>query len=138
MSKKKITVHLGDIEPAVINGPIKDICELLQKFKDQQESRGFTNIHLVHSEGHCYECEGPSEYYLRGDRDETTEERARRLAKAREDKNAEQKRSEKALALKRKLYEELKKEFDPPNKPIECTSGHPDSYYNNKSRKEFN
>lgn len=110
----KVTVHLCDVPPSAFRGDIEDIYNFLRRLKSGYENNGFTNIHLEHSEGHCYECEGPSEYFLRGDREETKEERAKRIIKAKEIKQQDAVRKAKVEKVRRDLYEQLKREFDPP------------------------
>lgn len=120
MNKKRVTENLQELCDADICGLIECVCEYFNKLKDVYEQKGYTNLRISVSEGRCYECEGHSTFWLVGDRDETDDERKKRVNEQKKVKQNEEARKQKELLFRRNMYEELKKEFDPPTKFIPC------------------
>lgn len=88
-----------------------DFIIYLQELKDDAEEKGFSDLSISYDEAHS-EYGDKSEIYVCGNRIETESEFARRMKKLFSTKKADHALAQKLKEERKKLYKELKKEFE--------------------------
>lgn len=109
--KKTVTNKLACIDPDTItSGLLLDIVTRLKNLSDSYTKDGYTNVVLDPDVGYEGEIQ---DIYLYGDRIETDEEYAERLAHNRAVEANQQAEKEKQRQVELQLYHKLKAKFEP-------------------------
>lgn len=106
--RRKIEVVIDELQVSDLTGNLRDAINMLEGFYERGHS-GYEEIYL----SPVYSYDDYDSLEVVGARLETDEELEERLAAARKLRAANKKKREKKQAQERKLYEKLKKKYEP-------------------------